>query len=101
MPVSPPPTASITPSRARKLNLLLRLQELNTKTLTNMPRYVTMHQPGSRVISRERDDDPTTSREERDVTTRRVVEIELGRVGRLVEDTGACAEDEEVVAGDR
>lgn len=63
-----------------------------------MPRDMAMHQPSARVVRRKSEHDPATTGEEGDVAARRVVEVEVGRIGLLVEDAAAGAEDEEIVA---
>lgn len=45
--------------------------QMNTKTL---------HQPGSWVIGAERQDEPTSGREHRDIASERIVEVEAGHI---------------------
>jgi hypothetical protein len=93
-----PITTRVLPILARQRDLILRLEKLHTQTGTDMPRNMTMHKPRAWVVCGEGKDDPALTRKERDVPAGRILEVQVRRVGLLVEDTGASAEDEEVVA---
>ena len=57
---------------------------------------MTMHQPSPGIISRERNHQPTTRRQKRDIPPRRIGKRER-RNGAIVKSAGARAEDIEIV----
>jgi len=64
----------------------LALEKLNAETRADVPRDVTVQQPGARVVRRESDDDPALAGEEGCITAGWVLEVEVRGVGLLVED---------------
>jgi hypothetical protein len=66
---------------------VLCLDELNTKTLRNVPCNVAMHEPDSRVVCWEGDEQPTQTGKDGSVATGRVGKVET--CGARVKDAGA------------
>jgi hypothetical protein len=66
---------------------LLRLQELDTKALTDVPCDMAMHEPCAWIVGRECYHDPTTTRQESDIATRWVLEVESSGICINIEDT--------------
>jgi len=66
---------------------VLCLDELNTQTFGNVPCNVAVHEPHSRVVCWEGDQQPTKTGEDGSVATRGVGKVEVCGAG--VKDTGA------------
>ena len=78
-------------------NLIPLFQYLQPKPRSCMPRDVTMHEPDTRIIRLECESEMSIIRQHGNVTSRRIVEIELWRVGG-VEACASLRDDGEVVA---
>lgn len=72
------------------------LEELKTETLRDVPCNVAVHQPGTGVVSRESQSQPSVTGQSGSVTTRRVVELQARGEG-VVPSTDTRSEDVEVV----
>ena len=81
-------------------------QEVDAQAARHVPGDVAVHQPGARVVGLEAEDEPAAGRQHGNVTTDRVVAVQVSRVRGRVEvvldgPVGRCcrgpAEDNEVV----
>lgn len=84
---SPSITLRVEGGLVRHDDRVLCLDELNTQTFGNVPCDVAMHEPDSRVVCWEGNQQPTQTRKDGSIATGRVGKVEA--CGARIEDTGA------------